>query len=147
MTRPKILTPEEVKLRKKAANASYRIRKGQAVGRIGRPPANEERTSEVIGGIRVVKTAPRIKAISFSLPEDPTAEDMERFLIGAVNDIMQYEAPAAKAAATQILLKTLERRDKLMPPPAPKIIPRPRVAIEVEIQKIKCPHCGKIMEL
>lgn len=141
MARPK-LSPEEKKKRRAASLARYRIKQGMVPGAIGRPPKDEERTKEVIGGAIVVRKEPR-KVNLPRLPQNPTAEEMKVFVVEMARAAAQIGSAPAMIAAAQTLQKEIDRWERTKPPEIEPPKPRPRIAVEIEIETVKCPHCGK----
>lgn len=146
MARPK-LSDEERKKRRAAANMRYRIKQGQVPGAIGRPPKNETRKTEVIDGAIVIKKEPRRINLPAELPDNPTPEDMKRFIVEMAKCAAEVGSAPAMIAAAQTLQKEIDRWERTRPPEIIPPKPRPRIPVEIEIESVKCPHCGKTFEV
>jgi hypothetical protein len=148
MGRAKVSEEQRRKTHNMAA-ARYRIKKGQIPGAVGRPKENIEKTEEVIGGAIVITQKPKPIPISKmpSLPDHPTLDDMKRFVIEMARNAAEVGSAPAMIAAAQTLQKEIDRWEKSNPPQVEPPKPRPRIPVEIEITKIKCPHCGKEFEV
>lgn len=146
MARPR-LSDEERKKRRAAALARHRIKKGMVPGAIGRPPSDEERDREVVGGAIVITRKPRKINLLQELPENPTTEDMKKFVIEMARAAAEVGSAPAMIAAAQTLQKEIDRWERNRPPEIVPPKPRPRIPVEIEIATVKCPHCGKSFEV
>lgn len=146
MPRPR-LPDDERKRRRAAATARYRIKMGQIPGAVGRPPKNESRTREIVGGVMVVKQERNKIKLPGDLPENPTPEDMKRFVVEMARCAAEAGSAPAMIAAAQTLQKEIDRWERTRPPVIEQPKPRPRIGIEVEVEKVKCPHCGQTFDL
>ena len=141
------LSEEERKKNRAASLARYRIKIGMMPKEIGRPPKDEIRNKEVIGGALVVKKEPRQIDLPHELPENPTVEEMRRFVLEMASAAAKIGSAPAMIAAAQTLQKEIDRWERNKPPEIVKPNPRPRVAVEIEIKTTVCPHCGKTHEV
>lgn len=146
MARPR-LSDEERKKRRAASLARYRIKKGMVPGTIGRPPKDEVRKTEVVGGAIVIKKEPRKITLPTELPDNPTPEDMKRFIVEMARAAAEVGSAPAMIAAAQTLQKEIDRWERTKPPEITPPKPRPRIPVEIEIATVKCPHCGKNFEV
>lgn len=139
------LSDEERKLRRSAVQARYRLKKGQIPGAVGKPIANETRQSKVVNGVMVITKKNKITMPS-DLPDNPTAEDMKRFIVEMARSAAEVGSAPAMIAAAQTLQKEIDRWERSRPPEIIPPKPRPRIPVEIEITTVKCPHCGQTFE-
>lgn len=145
MGRPR-LSDEERKKRRAVADARYRMKIGKVPGAIGRPPANVEREKEVVAGNLFVKESPRRVKMPL-LPTNPTPQDLKDFILALAEEAARSGSAPAMIAAANTLQKEIDRFERTNPPKAEPPKPRPRIPVEVEIEKVICPHCGKEFEV
>lgn len=144
MPRPK-LTEEERKKRRAATLARYRIKKGMIPGALGRPSSSETREQKTVGGAIVITQ--KMRRIDLpELPDNPTPEDMKKFIVELARSAAEVGSAPAMIAAAQTLQKEIDRWERSKPPEIIPPKPRPRIPVEIEISTVKCPHCGKTFE-
>lgn len=143
----KPLTDEERIARRNASYARYRIKKGHVPNVMGRPTKSETRETEIVGGAIVVNKKPKVMNLPNELPENPTAEDLRRFVLEMAKRAAEVGSAPAMIAAAQTLQKEIDRWERNKPAEIVKPIPRPRIAVEIEIETTKCPFCGKTHEV
>lgn len=145
MGRPRLSDEERIK-RRAAAIARDNIKRGHIPGAVGKPPANIDRKKEVVGGNLFVKESPRRVKMPL-LPTNPTPQDLKDFILALAEEAARSGSAPAMIAAANTLQKEIDRFERTNPPKAEPPKPRPRIPVEVEIEKVKCPHCGKEFEV
>ncbi|MCQ2608567.1 MAG: hypothetical protein MJ197_07775 [Bacteroidales bacterium] len=145
MGRPKLSDEERTK-RRAATVAKYHLKCGHIPRKVGRPNGGIFRKTTVVDDTVIVETEPKKIGIPY-LPKNPTADDMREFVLALAENAAQVGSAPAMIAAAQTLQKEIDRWEKTNPPQPEPPKPRPRIPVAVEIESVKCPHCGKTFEV
>lgn len=145
MGRPR-LSDEERARRRAATYAKHNLKRGHIPRQPGRPNGNTIRETTVVDDTVIVQTKPKVVGIPY-LPKNPTVDDMKDFILALAESAAKVGSAPAMIAAAQTLQKEIDRFERTNPPKAEPPKPRPRIPVEVEIEKVKCPHCGKEFEV
>lgn len=141
------LSDEERAKRRAATIARANLKRGHIPNKRGRPNGNTERSTTVVDDTVIFESKPkRIGNIPY-LPKNPTVDDMKDFILALAENAANVGSAPAMIAAAQTLQKEIDRFERTNPPKAEPPKPRPRIPVEVEIEKVKCPHCGKEFEV
>lgn len=145
MGRPRLSDEERAK-RRAATYMRANIKRGHIPGAVGKPHGNITRKTTVVDDTMIVEAGPKRVNIPY-LPKNPTVDDMKNFILALAENAAKVGSAPAMIAAAQTLQKEIDRFERTNPPKAEPPKPRPRIPVEVEIEKVKCPHCGKEFEV